>query len=84
MSMEVIVTIVSRLGLITYLRDVNNLYRGEITQLLSTMDIPVVFLHIIGYLGGWATPLKKKSQIGSLHQGSGWKWKNIFELPPPS
>ena len=41
MSMEVIVTIVSKLvynllkGLITHL------YRGEITQLLSTMDIPV-------------------------------------------
>ena len=31
------------LGDFTYLRDVNltYLYRGEITQLLSTMDIPV-------------------------------------------
>ena len=47
MSMEVIVTIVSKLaynllkGLTPYL------YRGEITQLLSTMDIPVVRFELV-------------------------------------
>ena len=41
MSMEVIVTIVSKLVDFTYLRDLEPTYIGVITQLLSTMDIPV-------------------------------------------
>ena len=42
-SMEVIVTIVSKLVYFTYLRDLHPTYKGVIIHLLSTMDIPVVF-----------------------------------------
>ena len=41
MSMEVTVTIVSKLGYFTYLGDLQPTYIGVMIQLLSTMDIPV-------------------------------------------
>ena len=65
--MEVIVTIVSKLVDFTYLRDVNKLYRGEITQLhpvpAGHPRIPWAFCQFFALPGPGSNPFIAMSDL---------------------